>query len=241
MSIAASGVTARRVAKAFDAVADSVANGYLLGRAVYDTLNTNLTYSTLEEETRNVDMLDRLVLSFDLSDVMTAAEGPLGEILWDTGDEYADNTPIRGLNRDERRALYVSAHVGGIAVAIAEHELFNSPPASSLTNDEDDVLVPKPVARLTAVLNEFWEVYARGREAGSSQAVAADAAIRELLPGDEAAKVLSFLAGLMDEHYGLPPERSGQALFDGLLAQGETTWQQMRSVPGWLNLGRGQG
>lgn len=98
----------------------------------------------------------------------------------------------------------------------------------------DELYMVAPLQELVSVLDQFWEAYARRREAGEDPRLALRNAVTQVVAPGEASEVLAMLSGHIDRKLSVVKPFDGRNLCEGLIAQGDKTWQSYREIPGWI-------
>jgi hypothetical protein len=99
----------------------------------------------------------------------------------------------------------------------------------------DELYMVAPLHDLVEVLDPFWEAYARQREAGEDPRLAVRNAVTQVVAPEKTAEVLAMLSGHIDRKLSVIKPFDGRELCEGLIAQGEKTWQGYREIPGWID------
>jgi hypothetical protein len=88
-----------------------------------------------------------------------------------------------------------------------------------------DTHVPEPQANLMAVLDGFWEAYARRRESGMERNQAVGSALRQIVPENQLAGIVQMLFGSRDRELSI----SGRRIRADLIANGDAYWKETRT------------
>ncbi len=75
--------------------------------------------------------------------------------------------------------------------------------ADQTRSNVSETHVPEPQANLMAVLDGFWEAYARRRESGMGKNQAVGSALRQIVPEDQLAGIVQMLFGSRDRELSI--------------------------------------
>lgn len=107
--------------------------------------------------------------------------------------------------------------------------------ASPAQSGSGQLYMPTPLARMSAVLNPFWDEYAHRREAGMDPDEAVEQSLTALLPSDQVDEVLAMLRGELDQRFSIIDRFNGRKVKSGLIATGDKTWHEFQALPDWPN------